>query len=41
VEFTINGQQYAVTPVEYVLNITGQGCILGIESMDGKKKRGK
>ncbi len=53
VEFTINGQQYAVTPVEYVLNvsflpflrrlvtltccfqITGQGCILGIESMDG------
>lgn len=35
VSFTINGQQYPVTPVEYVLNITGQGCILGIQSIDG------
>lgn len=35
VSFTINGQSYAVTPVEYVLNITGQGCILGIQSIDG------
>jgi len=35
ISFEINGNKYAVTPVEYVLNQTGYGCTLGISSQAG------
>jgi len=34
VSFTIHGNKYAVTPVEYVLKQNGE-CFLGIQSIDG------
>ena len=34
VSFKINGNEFAVTPIQYVLNVTGQ-CELGIQAMNG------